>query len=185
MADYIPYTTDEMQPEAPATALHFARWFQNWEAGFAGAAGAPRMSLDALGVLAAGNTIRFRNDATIARFGSGGAQPQPVLEWAFAQAGTIRVSYEAYGNYSAYCSSKVLRWRGGVSTEMASFTETTAWQARTVDVPVIIGDVVEVALVAESATNPASTTNCRNRRLKTSGAYLWPGVSFQYGGTME
>lgn len=43
MPEYIPYTTDEYQPEAPATALHFARWFQNWEAGFEGASGAPKL----------------------------------------------------------------------------------------------------------------------------------------------
>jgi len=49
MPEYIPYTTDEYQPEAPATALHFARWFQNWEAGFEGAPGAPKVAGAALG----------------------------------------------------------------------------------------------------------------------------------------
>lgn len=48
MTDYIPYTVEEYQPDAPATALHFARWFQNWEAGFEGAAGAPRLAPVAL-----------------------------------------------------------------------------------------------------------------------------------------
>lgn len=56
MTDYLPYTTGEYAVDAPATALHFERWFRNWEAGFEGAAGAPRLLDAALGttVTAAG-----------------------------------------------------------------------------------------------------------------------------------
>lgn len=44
MTDYLPYTSGEYAVDAPATALHFERWFRNWEAGFEGAAGAPRIN---------------------------------------------------------------------------------------------------------------------------------------------
>ena len=44
MTDYVPYTPDEYAPDAPATALHFQRWFENWIAGFQGAPGAPRIN---------------------------------------------------------------------------------------------------------------------------------------------
>lgn len=43
MTDYLPYTSGEYAVDAPATALHFERWFRNWEAGFEGAPGAPRI----------------------------------------------------------------------------------------------------------------------------------------------
>lgn len=41
MTDYTPYTVAEYGPDAPGTASHFRRWFQNWEAGAEGAPGAP------------------------------------------------------------------------------------------------------------------------------------------------
>lgn len=46
MAVYTGYTAAEYAPDAPATSDHFKRWFENWEAGFQGAAGAPAL-LDA------------------------------------------------------------------------------------------------------------------------------------------
>lgn len=49
MTDYLPYTWGEYAVDAPATALHFERWFRNWEAGFEGAANAPRLQDYALG----------------------------------------------------------------------------------------------------------------------------------------
>lgn len=44
MTDYIPFTAAEYQPDAPATALHFSRWFQNPVAITEGASGAPRIA---------------------------------------------------------------------------------------------------------------------------------------------
>ncbi|MCU0826144.1 MAG: hypothetical protein MUE52_01755 [Tabrizicola sp.] len=49
MTDYVPYTAAEYAPDAPATALHFQRWFENWIAGFEGAPGAPRLTYPAMG----------------------------------------------------------------------------------------------------------------------------------------
>lgn len=49
MTDYLPYTADEYSVDAPGTALSFERWFRNWEAGFEGAPGAPRLWTAALG----------------------------------------------------------------------------------------------------------------------------------------
>ena len=44
MTDYLGYVASEYAVDAPATSLHFERWFRNWEAGFEGAAGAPRLA---------------------------------------------------------------------------------------------------------------------------------------------
>lgn len=50
MTDYVGYTPPEYAPDAPATALHFQRWFENWIAGFEGAPGAPKLQPAALGI---------------------------------------------------------------------------------------------------------------------------------------
>ncbi len=67
MTDYVPFTSDEYQPDAPATALHFSRWFQNWIAGFEGAAGAPRLARKAMTslYLGAGRVAGTSGDLTL------------------------------------------------------------------------------------------------------------------------
>lgn len=81
MTDYVPYTPDEYAPDAPGTALHFQRWFENWIAGFEGAPGAPRLETAALGLSffqagGLGTYVFARAGATDIAFGetvSGGA----------------------------------------------------------------------------------------------------------------
>lgn len=184
MPDYIPYTTDEMQPEAPATSLHFARWFQNWEAGFGGANGAPRLHYNALGAIEIGSEIKVRLDAEQS-YSAGGAAHMVALKFVFAQAGSVRVSYDGYGNYQTYCRTYVVRVRGGADTVLATFSEGATWTSHTVDVPVAIGDAVEVRLLASSVSNPISNTRCRYLRLKTSGQALWPCSQFMQPYTLE
>lgn len=60
MAVYTGYTAAEYAPDAPATSDHFKRWFENWEAGFQGAAGAPKL-LDAAHPTFAAGTVDLEN----------------------------------------------------------------------------------------------------------------------------
>ncbi|MFO1202994.1 MAG: hypothetical protein U1E58_10210 [Tabrizicola sp.] len=73
MTDYLPYVASEYAVDSPATALHFERWFRNWEAGFEGAPGAPRVLFaaldDAFKTAGGVGTYVFARRATDANFG--------------------------------------------------------------------------------------------------------------------
>lgn len=51
MTDYLPYTEEEYAVGAPATSLHFERWFRNPDAIAEGAPGAPKVQGQALKTL--------------------------------------------------------------------------------------------------------------------------------------
>lgn len=164
--DYIPYTLLEYAVDAPASALHFQRWFQNWEAGFGGAAGAPRLSVGSLQRLTAGDQIRSRVDEeTTIGNGMVGA-----TSLAFMQAGTIRVTFENSGSSSCVIN----RQRNGVVTVLATFSGPgiSTWVAgRTADIPVLPGDVVCV-----SRSGATGNSAVRNLRFSTNGEDLFPAA---------
>lgn len=106
MTDYIPFTTDEYAPDAPATALHFERWFRNWIAGFEGAAGAPKVAGEALnlglssiavpGVITG---IGSRIKTLVLKIGIGGTSPSGSSTTISAQ---VRVSSNGGSTWSGY-----------------------------------------------------------------------------------
>lgn len=73
MTDYLGYTADEYAPDAPATSLHFRRWFENWIAAFEAAPGAPRIEPRALKNPFVGNGS-FNSGAPLAFIGLAGAE---------------------------------------------------------------------------------------------------------------
>jgi hypothetical protein len=173
LTDYLPYTAPEYAVDAPATALHFERWFRNWEAGFEGALGAPKLDLGALARLEPGEVIKSRLDTAI----SGSANTTLHVAYEFLQAGTVRVEYEHIQSTGSGHTSQIRRIRNGVSTTVSSIGTPGAWTARNVDVPVQPGDRLEVYLVANSGG-----AQHRNTRFKTTGGNLWPGVAAKIEG---
>lgn len=175
MTDYVPYTPAEYAPDAPATALHFQRWFENWIAGFEGAAGAPRLDFGALARVVPGDVIKYRNDA---EGGTSSTSLTTLFSLAFLQAGTIRVKFEHRNSTNTSGSVVVRRLRDGAYTTLANFSNTTSYVARTVDCPILPGDQIEIAAAAGSSTS----VFLRNRRLCNNGENLWPGFVFDIEG---
>ncbi len=172
MTDYIPFTTDEYAPDAPATALHFERWFRNWIAAFEGASGAPRIAIGALERLNPGEQVRSRQDAEVTGPNAGTVAKEM---FSFIQAGTVRVAFDHRNTGSAGGTVSVIRVRNGVSTTVASFSNTTTYQTRSVDVSVLPGDSVRISNYAGSLTT--QNAQLRNCRVQTNGEDLYPGVS--------
>lgn len=170
MTDYLAYTPAEYAPDAPATALHFQRWFQNWEAGFAGAPGAPRLNLGALERPTAGAQIRARYDALQTMNGSTAIT---AIDFQFMQVGTVRLSFEHKCSSNAG-NARVVRTRNGIDVDLASFAHTQAFVARQVDIPVIPGDSVALKYNSGGNTPTASVQNCR---FSTNGENLYRGIS--------
>lgn len=174
MTDFLPYTPDEYEPEAPATALHFQRWFENWIAGFEGAAGAPRLMLAALPELVAG-TINRAN-------GPGGTTLSTTYVIAescgFLQRGTVRLAFEHFSSANNRNSeAAVVRVRGGVPTTLQTWaTSSLTPVARTLDVSVRPGDLVQF----QHRTASPATSTMQTVRVRTSGGDLWP----TFGGSM-
>jgi hypothetical protein len=110
MTDYVPYTPDEYAPDAPGTALHFQRWFENWIAGFEGASGAPRFHPLAFGEIAAGDVVIDRLTpqgiaVQLASFSSGGSA-----------SGTVTKNYVLELPVATVCNNGVLRIKGTLAS---------------------------------------------------------------------
>lgn len=172
MPDFTPYTAAEYAPDAPATALHFQRWFQNWEAGFEGAPNAPRLLPAALERLLPGTTARLTHDVA-----SAVAEPTVVH---FVQWGTVRVTLEQFGDGAAHTVSIVRQSAAGVQTVLQSWATTSAgvWVARSVDVSVVRG---ERLIFRQTTGGGGASGQMRNRRIQTSGAFLWPAIGTTQG----
>lgn len=169
--DYIPYTPDEFAIDAPATALHFARWFENWLAGFGGALDAPRLWLPALERLAPGVEIRSRNDVADNTTGTVYIER---LKCGFVQHGTVRVAWEYYRT-GGNAQVQIIRRRAGSDTTVTSPTTSSGtYVAATADVAVIPGDTLIISYRQQnSATGSAYI---RNVRIQTDGGDLWPAA---------
>lgn len=174
MTDYVPYTPDEYAPDAPGTALHFQRWFENWIAGFEGAPGAPRLDLGALARIVPGDVIKNRLDAVQTT----NQTTTTAHSLAFLQAGTVRVTFEHRINTGSGGSVVVRRVRNGSPTNLATFSHTTSFVARSVDCPVEPGDLIEI----RHTGNLSGSAETRNMRFQNDGANLWPGFAFTVEG---
>lgn len=167
MPDYIPYTSDEYQVEAPATALHFARWFQNWEAGFQGATGAPRLSGNAVATLENGGLsilpVMAANTREV-KFGAG----QVVVSLTGSSTNpTAAVTY-TISHYTGSMRFKATHGSGGAgyaylylykNNVLVSSFITYASAARVVDVSIIPGDVVEWRHAMQTGGSPTILSN--------------------------
>lgn len=173
--DWGDFTPTEYQVGAPATSLHFERWFRNVVAAFQGAANAPRLEFPALGTLVAGTTIRSRYDAG----GSSSSGSQIIYSFGLLQPGVIRVSadHRHAGGPTSSVSMVFSRWRVNVLTNLVTYTipSGTSWTSRTLDISVLPGDTIVVYAVSGAG---GSISEVRNVRLSTDGGILWPGPTF-------
>jgi len=133
--------------------------------------------------LTAGDTIRSRVDAYLQNTNVSGYVTRHSFD--FAQAGTIRVSFDGSSSSSEPAYFRVTRLRNAVTTVLGSWTRTsTTWIAASLDVDVAQGDRVSVQSLASTRTvtvNKQTTTyhgfaRIQNVRFKTAGENLIPGI---------
>lgn len=158
--DYIPFTSDEYQPDAPATALHFSRWFQNWEAGFGGAAGAPRLQAAAHPAFAAGDVVLLNVLGDGAEVLISTAVPQQVFGFHPVVSGQWRVRVEMIRDaIGVNVLTRVLKNGATVAT----LTQTgSAWAEFSADVSAAPGDFVSIVVLNSSS---GSANRYRNIRI--------------------
>ncbi|AWB48882.1 hypothetical protein HYN69_10545 [Gemmobacter aquarius] len=113
MTDYLTYTPAEYAPDAPATALHFQRWFENWRAGFEGAAGAPRLQDAALDTGASTAAGRAWVAARVIDPGAGGVGTYALLR---TVSGTSAITAGATLAGSSLQYSSTSNFSGGTLT---------------------------------------------------------------------
>jgi len=130
---------------------------------FEGASGAPRMDLDALENPALGDVVRYSDASTYSITGSTYAAAWRYL---FVQTGEVRLTFTQTPASPAISDTQVVL-NGSVLTTYS--TSTTA--ARSIDLTIAKGDVLELRHRANHATNAATLTLIR---LKTAGENLWP-----------
>jgi hypothetical protein len=165
MADYTEILDDELVPDAPITSLLGFRFRDNPIAIAEGAADAERIRVGAMQRLTAGTNIRSRADAVVEVTAGTGVGHS----FAFAQAGTIRVTFE-HDTTGLSAEVNVTRIRNGTATVIATYGTTAGYTARSVDVSVLPGDNVQIIAIATSASN-----FLRNMRFQTGGEDLFPG----------
>lgn len=180
MTTYTPYTAAEYAPDAPATADHFRRWFENWIAGFEGATGAPRIygeSLARRGNGLATLTISAADTMTLSnQYG------HYLVVSINNTTSTTEVVYATYtmSHYSGSARFKAQHatLTAGTSTlslykngvQVATFTTTsTAYVARSVDVTFAAGDVIEWR---HKGSSVSYGSQAGNHSLTASDAYI-------------
>lgn len=158
MTDYLTYTPAEYAPDAPATALHFQRWFENWIAGFEGAAGAPRLRGAAMygpvaGAVVLRNCLPFGSEVATTSIASTPATTRVECSGFTALvACTVRVFLTFTKGGPQTIGLNVLK--NGASVQAYS----TAQTGVTVDVTLAAGDTLGVVLSASTNTNGAAST---------------------------
>ena len=156
-------------PGKPILGSTGAALRDNLAATMEGAAGAPRLQLEALPGLTPGSVIRSRNDAIVS---AGAVTTITTFALGFGQSGTVRVTLEHSGGAGGGVpAARVVRSRAGSETTLITWSNNTAtYIARSVDVSVIPGDTIYVRAVGGSAA-ASSVKNCR---IQTNGERLWP-----------
>jgi hypothetical protein len=168
MTDYVPYTPDEYAPDAPGTALHFQRWFENWIAGFEGAPGAPRLRQASLNRLTAGDDVRAVVTGTAGNAGSGSLTVAARV--GISQFGTFRAVLSFSGTSFSAGQNRVRRIRGGVTSTVMAATSTNP---ATVDLTCIPGDIFLFEATGSTSSGGGSATITAS--IRTNNADLWPG----------
>lgn len=163
-------TTTAWESSVQLSGVAFdARSLLNLSSAFSGAAGAPRLQLEALPELTPGLVIRSRNDAIVSA-----AATTTITTFAlgFGQSGTVRATLEHSGGTGGGVPEvRVVRSRAGSETTLITWTNPSAtYVARSVDVSVIPGDTISVRAIGGSAA-ASSVKNCR---IQTNGERLWP-----------
>lgn len=161
MTDFLPYTSDEYSVDAPATALHFERWFRNWEAGFQGAFGAQRLYGEAIArgngfglpnlTITAADTYTLNESADEGLAATAGTMVSSSTSFVLARrfdfynySGSVRAkASHAKGDTSGATITLELRKNGVVVQTFTASAGSTSPVARVVDVSIAPGDYLE------------------------------------------
>lgn len=175
----------ETDPQAPLVSALFKALANNLLAAFEGDATAVAagvtLRLAALQRLAAGASVRLRNDAvqsiTGATFADVNiiASPATVL-FPCLQAGVIRVAFEHMRPVGNASEVRIRRTRAQVTTTIFTSTQnnTATYLAESYDADVQPGDQISVQL----RNTGANSSNIRNLRFQVAdGLALWPATS--------
>lgn len=170
MADYNPILDAETDPEAGLRSSLFKRMVANPEASFEGKSGAYRLRIGALQRLTAGDEIRSRVDGETTGNGT-------HHSFAFLQAGTVRCSLNHRSTSVGSTTANINRVRNGVSTTVATWsTSSTSNTARTADIDVLPGDLIQFA------KQGGTTAAMSSARISTDGEDLFPAGSYPVEG---
>lgn len=174
MTTYTTITDTETGHKKPVTVSLLRRLRDNPIAIAEGDSGAPRILIGALERLAVGSVIRSRVDAEQT---TTSVSYIAAHSFAFAQQGSITVSYDIKGVNTSNTQHRITRTRNGSTAAVyGPLNATTTYVTHSVDVSVLPGDVVSVEIHGD--TTPTSyTCYARNVRFKTDGANLFPGVA--------
>lgn len=165
MADYTTITDAQVDPEAPITSELMSALRDNPIAIAEGAAGAIRVTLKAIEVLSAGDTIRLSKDTTI----SGTGSEITLISLPLIQRGTIRGYVEISEPASVTTTAYFKRQRDGVTTTLSTVSTTlSAFTSFTYDFSVLPGDRLYISFLG-----PGSSQQARNARFLTNGENIW------------
>lgn len=162
MADWFDIPDTSIDPDAPLTSELAYAWRDNPIAIAEGAPGAPRIAIGALQRISAGGKIRSRYDAE--RVSS-----NALVSFAFMQAGSIRVTFQHRSSNSSG-TAYVTRKRRDTETDVGSWSNSGSYVTRTIDVPVLPGDLITVRNDGGSGMPYIG-----NVRFMTNGEDLYPG----------
>nr|WP_170540987.1 hypothetical protein [Ruegeria arenilitoris] len=159
----------ETDPGSPMNQSLFYRLSRNWEAAFGGADGAPRLSPTALLLtgLEAGDVVKY-DDPSITSSGN----PNTVntaLSYRFIQSGSVRLKLEQRHDENGTCIARV---KVNGTTIQTWTTGSTPWVARSMDISIAQGDVLEVTVQESVAVS--GVAGVRNVQLCTSGEGIYP-----------
>lgn len=162
MTDYTVHPDEMFDPGKPILGATFLQGRDNLAATMEGATGAPRLHPDALGVLTAGDVLRYEQNST-ASVGS-----PANAEVGFIQTGQVRCQIIRNGGGGTITNYRVERWRYGVLTVLYDGAAGV-----TMDVDVQVGDVIN--MIGEQ-TSGASFIGVIFR-IRTGGEIIWPGAA--------
>lgn len=168
--EWAPPADSALDVEAPIRSVDITAIRDLTGAAFRGAPAAPRLSIHALPPIAAGDTIRYedtREQSTTS------ATYITVLDWAFAQPGSVRVTLE-HARTAAGSGSSQVRVLVDGSVE-GDWQAGGTWTARSIDVEDMVAGT-RVVVQHRSTGGPECTI--RDIRMKTDGSDIWPSVGY-------
>lgn len=163
---WITIANSEIDQDSPITQTLMTALRDNVPAALNGDSGAPRLQVAALQEVAAGGSIKLRNDGTAS---TTSLSYQGVIDFNIMQAGTIRAEVRHRAPGSGSSDVRVLR----NATEINSWsTSSSSFVSRSVDFSVSPGDRIRIQYRAQGLSGAESEVD--NRRFSTNGAYILP-----------
>jgi hypothetical protein len=167
---YVVISDSQLDPDAPLTSSLAYQWRDNTLSMFLGDSNAPRLQLAALPRLVVGDVVVCEDLNEYIVPASGSSNVQSI---AFIQKGTVRFKFNQRSVGGATCTVSVERLRRGDTVTVSTITTTSAsFVAKTVDIPVQVGDMWTVGLSSSGAGGSAMN----DFQLCTSGDLIYPGA---------